>query len=245
MRTKSLTILTLGLVIHLSGFGQPTDRFITYYLTVEIRKSVGIRYLLYLPTGYEDDITRTWPLMLFLHGSGERGNDLSFVKRHGIPKLIEQGQNFEFILVAPQCPDFEEWTNDVLITLLDTIVANHRVDGDRVFVTGLSMGGTGTWNLALARPHRFAAVAPVCGRVHRDHPRRASLVKHLPVWVFHGAKDDVVPVAESERMVNALKQAGGNVRFTVYPDAGHDAWTETYDNPELYRWFLQHKRRKN
>ena len=101
------------------------------------------------------------------------------------------------------------------------------------------MGGFGTWALAAAHPERFAAIAPICGG---GDPKQAERLKDLPIWVFHGAKDPTVPLARSEEMVKALKEAGGEPKFTVYPDAGHDSWTETYDNPELYEWFLAHKR---
>ena len=109
----------------------------------------------------------------------------------------------------------------------------------RIYVTGLSMGGYGTWDLATRYPNRFAAIAPICGG---GEPARACTVKHLPVWAFHGAKDEVVPLEQSQAMIDALAACDGNARLTVYPDADHDAWTQTYDNPELYDWFLSHRR---
>ncbi len=123
--------------------------------------------------------------------------------------------------------------------LLDKIIAEDRVDADRVYLTGLSMGGYGTWDWAIQSPDRFAAIAPICGG---GNPDKVRAIRSMPVWVFHGAKDPTVPIAESEKMVKALKKAGSNVKFTVYPEAGHDSWTETYNNPELYKWFLSHKR---
>lgn len=122
---------------------------------------------------------------------------------------------------------------------MDEIVEKYKVDKDRIYLTGLSMGGYGTWSLAAYTPDRFAAVVPICGR---GEPIMAKGLVHVPIWVFHGAKDPVVPLAGSERMVEALKKANGNVKFTVYPEAGHDSWTETYANPELYTWLLQQKR---
>ena len=204
-----------------------------------------VNYLLYIPEIYPKSRKR-WPLVLFLHGAGERGNDLEKVKMHGPPKLVaKEGKEFPFILVSPQCPTGGWWSGDREITalnaLLDDIVARYRVDVDRIYVTGLSMGGFGAWRLALDYPDRFAAIAPICGG---GDPARAERIKHLPVWVFHGAKDNTVPLRASEAMVAALKKAGGNVRFTVYPDAGHDSWTETYNNPELYKWLLKQKRAK-
>lgn len=204
----------------------------------EIRKVVSGRYLLYLPEEYAND-TRKWPLLLFLHGRGESGNDLEKVKVHGPPKLIAEGKSFPFIVVSPQSPEGEWWSTDMLSGLLDEMVRKYRVDEDRIYVTGLSMGGFGTWALAQRYPHRFAAIAPICGG---GNPAEACAIRHLPVWVFHGAKDPVVPLEYSENMVNALERCGGKVKFTVYPEAGHDSWTETYLQPELYEWLLQQRR---
>jgi predicted peptidase len=199
---------------------------------------VTIDYLLYLPTDY--DRKNKWPLMLFLHGSGERGSDLNLVKKHGPPKLIDNGKQFPFIVVSPQCPKGRRWQPLELKVLLDEIVNKYNVDQDRIYVTGLSMGGFGTWALAAEYPDRFAAIVPICGGGNATWARRIS---HLPVWVFHGAKDPAVPVKMSQDMVDALKKNGANVNFTVYPDAGHDSWTATYDNPKLYEWLLQQERR--
>lgn len=206
-----------------------------------VQKQVGARYLLFLPQGYHDDPSRRWPLILFLHGADERGDDLSLLKRHGLPKLLdERPGEFPFVVVSPQCPEGRVWDVDMLLALLDEVCASHAVDPDRVYVTGLSMGGMGTFALALAAPHRFAAAAPVCGWGNplEVRPEHAS----LPFWVFHGEADDKVPAALSAQMVAALQAVGAPVRYTVYPGVGHDAWTPTYANPELYRWFLAHRR---
>ena len=204
---------------------------------VEVEKDVilEVRFLLYLPEGYDRSEDK-YPLMLFLHGSGERGDMLDLVKKNGPPMLIGQGQSFPFIVVSPQCPlEDTAWSVEVLDMLLDEMVSRYRVNEKCIFVTGLSMGGAGTWNLAIAYPNRFAAIAPVCGYVD---PSLASAIKNLPVWVFHGAKDDVVSPDQSINMVNALKALGNPVKFTLYPDANHDSWTETYNNPEVYEWLM-------
>jgi predicted peptidase len=125
--------------------------------------------------------------------------------------------------------------------LLDDIIRTYRVDRDRVYLTGLSMGGFGTWDLAAAHPEKFAAIAPICGG---GNPQNAKKLARLPIWVFHGAKDPTVPIERSREMVEALKAAGANVKFTVYPEAQHDSWTETYNNPEFYQWLLEQKRGK-
>ena len=202
-----------------------------------ITKTITSRYLLSLPVNYTKQPKKKWPLVLFLHGAGERGNDLQLVTKHGPPKLVAAGCNFSFILVSPQCPAEEWWRPEDLAMLLDEIEGKYRVDARRIYVTGLSMGGFGTWGLALTYPHRFAAIVPICGG---GSPFLAArLIKHLPAWVFHGKQDNVVPVALSEEMVVALRKCGGNVKFTVYPKADHDSWTVTYKNPALYRWLLR------
>ncbi len=202
-------------------------------------EKAGLNYLLSLPAGY-DKADKPFPLILFLHGAGETGSKLDMVKRHGPPKLVEKKNDLGFIVVSPQAPT-RRWTADKLLTLLDEIEKTYKVDKDRVYVTGLSMGGFGTWSLAAAAPGRFAAIAPICGG---GDPKTAEKLKGLPIWVFHGAKDNAVPLKRSEDMAKALKEAGNEAKFTVYPNAGHDSWTETYDNPELYKWFLAHPREK-
>jgi predicted peptidase len=204
----------------------------------DIIKHVKLKYLLYLPAGYDPKADKGWPLVLFLHGAGESGKDLGKVKIHGPPKLVAQGKEFPFVLVSPQSPGFG-WDVDALKALVDEIKHDYRVDPDRVYVTGLSMGGFGTWALAAAYPKEFAAIAPICGGGETITARK---IKHIPAWVFHGGKDPVVPLKRSQEMVDALKKAGGDVRITVYPDAGHDSWTETYNNPELYEWLLRQRR---
>lgn len=240
------TLLLAPIVLGCAGTDQRTLQRTGQYpqrFEKEIKMHVRLPYLLYLPDAYPTS-TQKWPLMLFLHGAGERGSDLQKVTVHGPPKLIASaGKQFPFIIVSPQCPAYEFWSNghmlETLNALLDDIIARYRVDMDRIYVTGLSMGGYGTWHLALAYPERFAAIAPICGK---GDPARAARLKNVPVWAFHGARDDMVPLAGSADMVDALKKAGGDVRFTIYPEAGHDAWTETYNNPKLYEWLLQHKR---
>ena len=194
-------------------------------------------YLLYLPKGYPGE--SPWPLLLFLHGSGERGNDIDRVKRHGPPRLADEGTDFPFVIVSPQCPAGETWSAESLDRFLDKMLKRYRIDRNRVYVSGLSLGGYGTWDLAGTFPERFAAAAPVCGG---GDPARAGAMKDLPLWVFHGEKDWVVPVEKSREMVDALKKVNGKVKFTMYPDTGHDAWTPAYSNPALYQWFLEHRK---
>jgi predicted peptidase len=249
-----------------------------------VTKTIGYDYLLSLPTGYDAAAEKKWPVILFLHGSGERGTDPWLVAKHGPPKLIrgdgpaakpvsvapgatppspaptetaeartqrEQAAAMlreNFIVISPQCPNGPWWDDEAVLALLDDVMAQHKTDASRVYLTGLSMGGYGTWSIALKNPQRFAAIVAICGggqyadllRLTRE--KKAALLT-LGVRVFHGAKDPTVPLEESERMVAALKKIGvTDLQFTVYPEAKHDSWTETYNKPELYAWLLKHQR---
>jgi predicted peptidase len=162
---------------------------------------------------------------------------------HGPSKHVEEGQHFPFILVSPQCPSHGWWSRETdvhaLAELLDEIERDYAVDPDRVYVTGLSMGGYGVWALATAYPQRFAAIAPICGG---GNPWTVSTIRHVPVWAFHGDQDQAVPIEDGKAMVDAHRACGGNSRLTIYPGVGHDSWTQTYANPEFYTWLLAQRR---
>lgn len=196
-----------------------------------------IRYQFFLPRDYRSD-GQEWPLLLFLHGAGERGFDLELVKKHGPPRIVDTKSDFPFVVVSPQCPANQRWNPAELIQLVDHMIATCRIDKNRICVTGLSMGGYGTWALCDAFPGRFAAAVPICGG---GKTADAQKLKSLPQWVFHGAKDGVIRVQQSEQMVKAIEAAGGKVKFTVYPEAGHDSWTETYNNQAVYEWLLEQR----
>ena len=201
-----------------------------------------LNYLLYLPSGYEKASDKKWPLMMFLHGSGERGNkQLELVKKWGPPKLVEEGKQFPFILVSPQCPSGTRWDTGHLNQLLEKLVADHNVDEERIYLTGLSMGGYGAWEMAARYPNKFAAVAPICGG---GDPRMASNLLETPIWAFHGDADRVVPVANTTKIVDAIKEKGGeNVKLTVYEGVGHNSWSPAYANEELFKWLLSQRRK--
>lgn len=203
--------------------------------------NVALRYLVFLPQNYDE--RQDWPLILFLHGRGERGDDPELVKLYGLPKNLAGGQALPFVVVAPQCPANSYWSEEVdaLNILLDDVSARYKIDQQRVYLTGMSMGGAGTWLLAARYGQRFAAIAPVCGSGLKWIAEER--LQDIPVWVFHGDSDPVVPIARSQEMVDALRQRGENVRFTIYPGVGHDAWTPAYNEPELYDWFLSHRLR--
>ncbi|HEY9593393.1 MAG TPA: dienelactone hydrolase family protein [Spirochaetia bacterium] len=211
--------------------------------TATLRTRARLPYLLYRP-GIADR-REELPLLLFLHGIGERGDDLSILTRHGPPRLIEAGRDLPFIVVAPQCPMGTSWAFELgaLRALLHEIIRRHRVDTARIVVTGLSMGGFGTWHLAVENPRAFSAVVPICGGALSATAlgARIGAIRHVPVRAFHGAKDTVVPLSKSKELVDALIAVGGNATLTVYPDAEHDSWTRTYDDPGLYDWMLAQK----
>ena len=208
-------------------------------------RQLHLDYLRYLPPEYGQEPGKKWPLILFLHGAGERGCDLDQVRVHGIPKVVEQ-QALPFVTLSPQCPPNQWWSDylPALDALLDETVETLAIDPRQIYLTGLSMGGYGTWHMAVEYPDRFAAIAPICGGGAWMYSiyQRIGEIRHIPTWVFHGAKDRVVPPRESKEMVRVLKKCGGDVRLTIYPNADHDSWTETYNNPELYNWFLSHRK---
>jgi predicted peptidase len=202
---------------------------------VPFEAELDMDFLLYFPDDYTPD--KNWPLLVFLHGIGERGDDLEKVKVHGPPKRIEQGYEYPFIVAAPQCPADSRWSVSKLDNWLTWLLTQLPVDKKRIYLTGLSMGGLGTWAWAADQPDRFAAIAPVCGG---GEVRSAEMLTKLPIWAFHGALDPVIPISRSQEMIDAISALGGNVQFTIYHDATHDSWTKTYDNPELVNWFLKH-----
>ena len=218
---------------------QPAERQAAQRLLLENGELTEMKYLKYLPPSYGSN-DEEWPLLLFLHGAGERGDDLEMVKVHGPPKMIAQGRDFPFVVISPQCPEDVWWSIETLHALINEVVETHRIDQSRIYVTGLSMGGYGSWGLAYTYPEMFAAVAPICGG---GDPEKAPLMKGIPTWVFHGAKDEVVPLVQSQEMVDALEEAGGNVRLTIYPEAGHvGAWVNAYGDPEFWEWLAAQRR---
>ncbi|TWU40692.1 carboxylesterase family protein [Novipirellula artificiosorum] len=213
--------------------------------TFSWKDSVGVPYLIYLPRGYAES-TEPYPLMLFLHGRGESNGPLSLVAKWGPPMMAERGDELPYILVSPQCPKDDFWSSPVqqslLGELLDSITSTYRIDQDRVYLTGLSMGGYGSWRMAADHPDRFAAVAPICGA---GNPEDGSKLVDVPIWAFHGTDDSVVPFEKSQEMVDAIKAAGGKkIRFTTLEHINHNSWSSAYATPELYQWMFSHQRGK-
>jgi predicted peptidase len=213
---------------------------------VELRMSDttgDMEFLMYLPQKYDGDKDKTWPLVLFLHGRGESNGPLSLVAKWGPPRFAQRGDDLPFILVSPQCPRDGRWSDETrqkqLDMLLKSLSKSHRVDQKRIYLTGLSMGGYGSWTLAANHPDRFAAVVPVCGG---GDPMEADKLKSLPIWVFHGDQDRAVPFSRSVEMVKAIQEAGStDIRFTTMEHVGHNCWSSAYALPELYNWMLHQK----
>lgn len=199
----------------------------------------GYRYQLFLPRGYARARARL-PLMIFLHGSGERGEDIERVKANGPPRLVGTQPDFPFVLVSPLLAADADWDQARLDALLAHVERTHRVDPDRIVLTGLSRGAHAVWRWAAARPDRFAAIAPVSGR---GDPISACRLREAAVWAFHGDADDVVEPEGSTAMAAAIRDCGGAPRLTIYPGVGHDAWTAAYADPALSRWLLAQRRR--
>lgn len=204
------------------------------------------------------------PVILFLHGTGERGSDGDKQVQVGLgPHVRAHPADFPALVVFPQAPDDQDWkggTAALALAELERATEEFNGDRDRTYLTGLSMGGYGTWELALMEPRRFAALVPVCGALLPPREERLNLfvaplageadpyatlarrLRHLPMWIFHGAKDDLVPPDDDRRTVAALQAAGADVRYTELPDVAHNAWDPAYATPELWKWLFSQRR---
>ena len=184
------------------------------------------------------------PLIVFLHGSGERGTDTELLKVHG-PLKYTKTHKLDAYVLAPQCPENETWDTEVLYSLIQKIQKDNNIDSERIYLTGMSMGGWGTFNLAFAHPELFAAVVPVCGFVNRWEMNSVCNIKTIPTHIYHGLLDDVVTVDYSINVYKKLKACNGNVELTIFDDANHDSWSRVYDNPEIYDWMLRQIKNQN
>lgn len=225
-------------------------------------KGATLPYRLMRPEGAKPQAAgagKKYPVVLFLHGAGERGDDnaaqLKFLPTH--LSEPEQREKFSAFVIAPQCPKEQrwgtlDWRNDIreypdqmsaqmqaVIEILDNVLKDPAADADRVYLTGLSMGGFGSWELASRRPELFAAVVPICGGGDVAH---AHKLVELPLWAWHGDADKAVPVEQTRRMIEAIKQAGGHPRYTELPGVGHNSWTPAYTGDELLPWMFKQKR---
>lgn len=194
-------------------------------------------YIMYLPENFDDK--KEYPLVFYLHGAGERGDNLDLIASHGYLQYVrEEGAEYPFIIVAPQCPDGKYWGcfTESLLGFLDYICAKLPVDESRVYLTGISMGGTGTYMLAMAAPERFAAIAPICGSGICWY---AGALKDIPAFIFHGDCDTVIPIYESITMLKNINLSGGNAKMEIYHGVGHNAWDIAYKGDKLYNMLLR------
>jgi len=213
----------------------PTPQAPQFSRTVVEGKSI-YKYICFLPEGYGKE-PKFWPSILFLHG--QSSNDVTEkLKNYGPIKYGLNNDDFPFVVIAPVTS--RGWNVSMINLFVTEMSGRYRIDQDRIYLTGCSMGGHATWKVAAAYPHRFAAIAPVAGAGNPRQAIRKNL--HLPTWVFHGARDTVVPVKRGLQMIGALKANGGNVKSTIYIEGGHEICGSTYDEPEMYQWFLEQER---
>lgn len=196
-----------------------------------------LRYLIRLPRDFSEN--QRYPVLFFLHGAGSRGNDMDALRTNPFFQEIEKHEDFPFVVVAPLCTEntwFDLWEH--LMALVKHTTQMPYADSSRMYVMGASMGGYGSWQLGMSMPEYFAAMVPICGGGMFWNTGR---LVNVPVWAFHGGKDPVIPVAESQKMVDAVNAAGGSAKLTIYPENDHNAWSDTYSNPEVFAWLLSHK----
>lgn len=199
---------------------------------------ISYNYLVNIPENTSDKK----PLIIFLHGAGERGTDIQKVKVHGPLKYIKNNTLDAYIL-APQCPENMMWDTDVLYKLIQETIKKYNIDTTKIHLTGLSMGGWGTWNLAFEHPEMFASVVPICGFVDRIPMLDACKLKDTPIQIYHGLLDDVVDVFYATEIYKRLKRCNANANLTIFADANHDSWSRVYDNPEVYTWMFQQQKK--
>ena len=234
-------VLSIILIFDLT-YGEGNMKEMSQLFKKSNQGEVDLNYLLYFPDGY-DSSRKNFPLVLFLHGAGERGDDLEKIKIHGIPKRITEGAVFPFICIAPQCPEEGYWDRpeyvSSLIALVNEVEIQHRVDSNRIYGTGLSMGGLGILAMAIREPNLFSAVIPICGGADMKNIHRLD---NLPIWLFHGDRDDVIPLDNSILIYQALRSRNDHVLLTVYGDVYHDSWSQTYEDEAIYEWLLKYER---
>jgi poly(3-hydroxybutyrate) depolymerase len=201
-------------------------------------------YLVYLPAGYNAEAGKKWPVMFYLHGAGLKDRSIEGLRNDYIPWHLDHDKALPFIVVSPVCRT-NGWDVTILNFLLEDVISKFKVDEDRIFVTGHSMGGFGTWDWAIEDPGRFAAIAPVSGCSNSRDSISAWKLRNLPIWVFHGETDNIVGIGCNTEMVNELKKFSTKVKFTVYPNRGHDTWEQTYTNDELFSWMAEQDRKNN
>ncbi|WP_117624827.1 prolyl oligopeptidase family serine peptidase [Sphingobacterium deserti] len=206
------------------------------------KASVKYDYLLYLPKDYGATLKK-YPLVIYLHGGSHKGKDLEKLKGYGLPQLVDQGEDFNFIIASPQCPDDKYWsTENWFDSLHMDLTENYRIDTNRLYVTGISMGGYGAYTVAMDFPGKFAAILALCGGVNDSDTSRICSLKNIPIWTFHGTADDKIPIRETERIADQLKSCNGNMKFTRLKNAGHGIEYLYDEKRKIYRWMLKQRK---
>lgn len=203
------------------------------------RKGLQAHVLVHLPIDFRE---RNWPVIVYLHGSAQRGAPANELRKTALAKHLAGQPTFPFIVVSPQlAPNATKWDASAVHALLDEVLPNLPIQGHKIYASGTSIGGSGVWRLAFKRPSRFAAIAPVATA---ERLRHACRIRQTPVWAFHNALDESFPATNDTKLVGAINRCGGTAKMTLYQRTGHDAWTETYSNPALYDWFLSQRSKR-
>jgi len=245
------------LSLHLPGMCMAEDALPLEAIVYQDDRGNQLPYRLLKPLAIESG--KKYPLIVFLHGAGERGTDNEKQLVHGVPQFAakENREKYPCFLIAPQCPVAQRWVEvdwsadshsqpkepgeagRMTLELIEKTIKELAIDPKRIYITGLSMGGYGAWDLIARKPDLFAAAAPVCGGADEA---TAAKIKHIPVWAFHGAKDTAVKPARSRNMIAALEKAGGKPKYTEYADVGHNSWDNAYKDPKFYEWLFQQRK---
>lgn len=231
MNFRQLLFLCLAFLISSHSYAQQKTK-------------VKYDYLLYLPKDYAKS-SKKYPLVIYLHGGSHKGHNLNKLKAYGLPYLVDKGQDFDFIIASPQCPEGKYWSSENWFeSLYESLTKDHRIDINRIYLTGISMGGYGTYITAMDFPDKFAAIVPLCGGINDSDTTRICTLKNMPIWTFHGTADDQIPISETERIARLLNACRGQMTFTRLKDEGHGIQYLYENKPEIFRWMLK-QRRKN
>lgn len=242
---RCIAVIALTLLLATSCSSQSQGRLVSGEQLTEVREK--LEYYLYYPPDYPEDgrtlwqDQRTFGLLVFLHGGGDAGNSLEQLKAQGPPKRLLEGPDLPFLVLAPQHGEARTWWNTrAVMELVREVVDKNQIDPSRIYLSGLSRGASACWELAVQNPDYFAAMAVVCGMA--PAPYAHWLNPEMPIWMFHGTEDDVIPFSESLEMADKLKALGHNVRFTAYEGMGHNVWDRAYGDPELFEWLAAQRR---
>ena len=214
----------------------------------QFKKDITYHYISYTPKEYNKNPTKKWPLIIYLHGGSSRGSDTTKLYSNGIPDQIWRGREFPFVIVSPQCPINQRWSTDNWFeNFYKEITTNFRIDTNKVYLTGVSLGGSGTWYLAMKHPEKFAAIAPISGFTrHMDYIKKnTDKLNDLPIWTFHGEIDKIVEFEDTEWIVNQLREKNKEIKFTIETNVGHWMDWVVYKEEYLYEWFLKHEKRNH